>query len=70
MWGKLKALYIKKTVENQLYLKQTLFTLQMGEGTSIISHMNMFDSLLIDLSNSSMKIDNENQAILFLFSLP
>ncbi|KAF3630196.1 putative protease 2-like [Capsicum annuum] len=31
MWEKLKALYMKKTVENQLYLKQKLYTFRMVE---------------------------------------
>ncbi|XP_071909556.1 uncharacterized protein [Coffea arabica] len=32
MWDKLKALYMKKTVENRLYLKQSLYMLRMSEG--------------------------------------
>ncbi|KAF3664812.1 putative protease 2-like [Capsicum annuum] len=31
MWEKLKALYMKKTVENHLYLKQKLYTFRMVE---------------------------------------
>nr|XP_027086498.1 probable LRR receptor-like serine/threonine-protein kinase At3g47570 [Coffea arabica] len=35
MWDKLKALYMKKTVENRLYLKQSLYMLRMSEDTDI-----------------------------------
>jgi hypothetical protein len=40
------------------------------EGISIISHLDTFDSLLMDLSNIDVKIDDEDQAILLLCSLP
>ena len=51
MWDKLKALYMKRTVENFLYLKQSLYMLRMTEGTSILSHLDTFDSLVMDLEN-------------------
>ena len=45
MRDKLKALYMKRIVENRLYLKQSLYMLRMTEGTSILSHLDKFDSL-------------------------
>ena len=70
MWDKLKALYMKKTVENRLYLKQSLYMLRMSEGTSILSHLDKFDSIIMDLENIDSKIDDEDQALLLLCSLP
>ena len=70
MWDKLKAMYMKKTVENRLYLKQKLYMLRMTEGTSILSHLDKFDSLIMDLKNVEVKIEDEDQAILLLCSLP
>ena len=70
MWDKLKALYIKRTVENRLYLKQSLYMLRMVEGTSILSHLDKFDSLVMDLENIDAKIDDEDKALLLLCSLP
>ena len=70
MWDKLKAMYMKKTVENRLYLKQKLYMLRMTEGTSILSHLDKFDSLILDLKNVDVKITDEDQAILLLCSLP
>ena len=70
MWDKLKALYMKRTVENRLYLKQSLYMLRMVEGTSILSHLDKFDSLVMDLENIDAKIDDEDKALLLLCSLP
>ncbi|MCQ7691360.1 DDE-type integrase/transposase/recombinase, partial [Salmonella enterica] len=70
MWDKLKALYMKRTVENRLYLKQSLYMLRMTEGTSILSHLDKFDSLVMDLENIDAKIDDEDKALLLLCSLP
>ena len=70
MWDSLKAIYMKKTIENRLYLKQKLYSLKMTEGTSILSHLDKFDSVIIDLENVEVKIGEEDQAILLLCSLP
>ena len=70
MWDSLKAIYMKKTMENRLYLKQKLYSLRMTEGTSIISHLDRFDSVIIDLENVDVKVSEEDQAILLLCSLP
>ncbi|XP_071932870.1 uncharacterized protein [Coffea arabica] len=39
MWDKLKALYMKKTVENRQYLKQSLYMLRMSEDSGCSYHM-------------------------------
>ncbi|KAH0655443.1 hypothetical protein KY285_030325 [Solanum tuberosum] len=70
MWEKLKTLYIKRTVENRLYLKQKLYTFRMVECTSILSHLDAFDSILMDLSNIDAKVNDEDQTVLLLISLP
>ncbi|CAL9074811.1 unnamed protein product, partial [Musa textilis] len=55
--------------ENRLYLKQSLYMLWMIEGTSILSHLDKFDSLVMDLENIDAKIDDEDKALLLLCSL-
>ena len=70
MWDKLKALYMKRTVENRLYLKQSLYMLRMIEGTYMLSHLDKFDSLIMDLENIDVKIDDKDKAMLLLCSLP
>jgi len=70
MWEKLKTLYMKRTVENRLYLKQKLYTICMGDGTSILSHIDTFDSILMDLSNIDAEIKDGDQAVLLLYFIP
>ncbi|KAM3397845.1 hypothetical protein P3S68_001359 [Capsicum galapagoense] len=70
MWKKLKSLYMKRTIENRLYLKQKLYTIHMDENTSLLLHFDVFDSILMDLSNIDVKVEEEDQAILLLCSLP
>lgn len=42
--------------------------LRMSEGTSIRSHLDTFDSILMDLSNIQVRIEDEDQALLLLNS--
>ncbi|KAL5764642.1 hypothetical protein ACOSQ2_017236 [Xanthoceras sorbifolium] len=42
----------------------------MSEGTSVGSHINEFEYLIMDLQNLDVKIDDEDQALLLLCSLP
>jgi len=43
---------------------------RMTEGTSILSHLDKFDSLVMDLENIDAKIDDEDKTLLLLCSLP
>lgn len=63
-WKKLKSLYMKKPVKNNFYLKKKLYMLRAGEGTSIRSHLDIFDNILMDLSNIGVQIEDEDQALL------
>ena len=44
--------------------------LRTTEGISIFSHLDKFDSIIMDLENIDSKIDDEDQTLLFLCSLP
>ncbi|KAL5788067.1 hypothetical protein ACOSP7_005016 [Xanthoceras sorbifolium] len=70
LWEKLESLYLKKTLTNKLYKKQCLYSLRISEGTSLGSHIDEFESLIMDLQNLDVKIDDEDQALLLLYSLP
>lgn len=70
LWLKLESLYMTKTLANRLHLKQRLFTMRMAEGTPIKSHLDTFMSIIMDLKNMEVNIDDEDQALLLLCSLP
>ena len=70
LWLKLESLYITKSITNKLLLKQRLFSLRMQSGTPLKDHLENLNSILLDLRNLEVKIDDENAALLLLVSLP
>jgi len=59
-----------KSLANKLRLKERLYTIRMVEGTPIQSHLNEFNSILLDLENIDIKIDDEDKVVLLVVSLP
>jgi hypothetical protein len=59
-----------KSLVNKLLLKDGLYTIHMSEGTSMQSHLNEFNLIIVDLESLDVKIDNEDKAILLVVSLP
>ena len=70
IWLKLESLYMTKSLTNRLYLKKRMYTLQMQEGKPIKDHLDELNKIILDLKNIDVKIDDEDQAILLLCSLP
>ena len=70
IWAKLESLYMTKSIPNKLRLKERLFTLKMAEGTPIQTHLDEFNSIIVDLENLDIKIDDEDKAVLLIISLP
>ncbi|KAG8500537.1 hypothetical protein CXB51_002660 [Gossypium anomalum] len=70
LWKMLKTLYATKSLANHLVLKQCLFTFRMNEGELLRDHISQFITLLNDLKNVEVHIDDEDQAMLLLCSLP
>lgn len=69
LWLKLESPYMTKSLTNKLRLKQQLYMLRMVEATSIRSHLDTF-TIIMDLKNLEVKIDDEDKALLLLHSLP
>ncbi len=70
LWKRLETLYATKSLANRLVSKQHLFTFRMNEGELLRDHISQFITLLNDLKNVEVHIDDEDQAMLLLCSLP
>ena len=70
LWNKLKDLYTKKSMAKRLATKKKLYTLQMEEGSLISDHIDVFNKIILDLEDISVKIDDEDKAMILLCSLP
>ncbi|MFQ6661375.1 hypothetical protein Gotur_029562, partial [Gossypium turneri] len=70
LWKRLETLYVTKSLANRLVLKQRLFTFRMNEGEFLRDHISQFITLLNDLKNVEVHINDEDQAMLLLCSLP
>jgi hypothetical protein len=57
----LEKVYMTKSLANKLRLKERLYTIRMAEGTSIQSHLNEFNSIIVDLESLDVKIDDEEE---------
>lgn len=69
LWKRLETLYATKSLANCLVLKR-LFTFPINEGELLRDHISQFITLLNDLKNVEVHIDDEDQAMLLLCSLP
>src|SRR3954468_16946000 len=70
LWVKLESLYMTNSLVNRLYLKQALYSFKMIENKVLAEQLDMFNKLILDLENIDVKIDDEDQALLLLCSLP
>ncbi|MFQ6668738.1 hypothetical protein Gotur_034286 [Gossypium turneri] len=70
LWKRLETLYATKSLVNHLVLKQLIFMFRMNQYELLRDHMSQFITLLNDLNNVEVKIDDEVHAMLLLCSLP
>ena len=59
-WRKLESLYMTKSLASSLHLKQRLVMLRMNEGTPIKHHMDEFTSVIMNLDNVDVKIEDKD----------
>ncbi|WZZ72241.1 hypothetical protein YC2023_083611 [Brassica napus] len=69
MWQKLESLYMTKYLTNKLLLKQRLFALRMQEGIELRDHLDKLNSILLELRNIDVKVEDEDAALIMLVSL-
>ena len=70
LWLKLESLYMTKSLTNRLYLKKRLHTLHMKKFMSIKDLLDEFNKTIMDLRNIDIRIDDEDQAMTLISSLP
>lgn len=70
LWLKLESLYMTKSLTNKLLLKQRLFSLRMQEGTPLREHLDQLNTILLQLRNIDVKVEDEDAALILLVSLP
>ncbi|GJT63917.1 retrovirus-related pol polyprotein from transposon TNT 1-94 [Tanacetum coccineum] len=70
VWLKLETLYMIKSLANKLYLKKKLFTFYLDSGKKLSERIDEFNKLVGDLANIDVEIDDEDQALMLLTSLP
>src|SRR5436190_15287490 len=63
-WKKLKELYSGKSLPNRLYLKKRFYNLRMDEVTPVKQHLDVFNSIIMDLENIDIKVECEDQALI------
>jgi len=70
LWNKLETLYMTKSLTNKLLLKQRLFSLRMKEGTPLKQHLDQLNTILMELRNIGVTVEDEDAALILLVSLP
>ncbi|GKC30759.1 zinc finger, CCHC-type containing protein [Tanacetum coccineum] len=70
IWTKLTSLDMTNSLANRLYLKKKLYTYYMSPGTKLGDHIHEFNKLILNLANIDIEIENEDQALMLLTSLP
>ncbi|GKB35026.1 hypothetical protein Tco_0879968, partial [Tanacetum coccineum] len=64
------SLYMTMSLANRLYLKKLLYTYYMSPGTKLVDHIDEFNNLILDLTIIDIEIEDEDQALMLLTSLP
>uniref|UniRef100_A0A803QBD4 Uncharacterized protein n=1 Tax=Cannabis sativa TaxID=3483 RepID=A0A803QBD4_CANSA len=70
MCVKLEQLYMSKTLPNQIYLKQRFYGFNMDESKSIDENIDEITKLVSNLESIRVKIEEDDQTIFLLNSLP
>jgi hypothetical protein len=70
LWDKLGILYQLKYLVNKLFLRNKLYLLRMSDGSSVTEHLNLFNTILSQLSSLDIKITKEEKCISILCYFP
>ena len=70
LWKKLESRYQKRSLSNKLYQKRRMHTLKISEGMQVNEYLDKFNRIVLDLRGVGVDIDDEDQAMFLLHSLP
>jgi len=62
-WDKLGSLYQSKSLVNNLFLRKNLYLLRMSEGSLVTGHLNLFNTIISQLSSVDIKITEEEKCV-------
>lgn len=66
IWIKLENLYLNKSSINCLILPKIFFTIKMEEGTSVKSHLSLFDDLSVKMKTVDLKVNEDEKMVVLL----
>src|SRR4051812_29368502 len=69
-WRSFIWVRVRKTLSNELFLKDQLYNLRMEEGDDLLGHLNVFNHCINDLLRVEIKYNDEDKELLLLLSLP
>ena len=69
LWTKHESLYMTNNLSNIIFLKRQLYNLRMKEGTKITDHLNVFNTLICQLTNMEVKFEYEDKEVTLLCSI-
>ena len=70
IWGKLGSLYQSKSLVNKFFLKKKLFHLIMDENGTATEHLNVYNTMVSQITFVGIKMVEEDKCITLLCSLP
>ena len=70
LWEKLGSLYQSKSLVNKLFLQKKLFHLRMDENDTVTEHLNVYNTLVSQITSVGIKMAKEDKCITLLCSLP
>ncbi|KAK4426318.1 hypothetical protein Salat_1400300 [Sesamum alatum] len=70
LWTTLEEKFLKKNIQNKLYMKKRLFRFSYVSGTTMNDHISNFNQLVTNLMNMDETFKDQDLALILLGSLP
>jgi len=67
-WCKIESFYMTKGLSNKLFLKKQLYSFWMKERTPFLQHLNAFNRILSDILTLNVKLEEEDNFFVDVFS--